>query len=180
VLLASSLEDLLDFACVFPFEELSIHTFLRDRYGMDWEVGNYAFGAAAGHPFLDAIIKNCVRARQEPGWAEAMMNPIPRMFREDFVVYDTTGPGLVSRTLAEYPDAREQVKVLFPEDVCDPSGSHTFGIYGIHLQSGTWRKRQDFLRRRLFRLWESATRRSLLKSSIERGAKRSLEFKSSS
>ena len=77
VLLASSLEDLLGFSCVFPFEELTIHTFLRDEYGMDWEIGNYAFGATASHPFLDAIIKNCIRAQQHPEWAEAMMKSIP-------------------------------------------------------------------------------------------------------
>jgi inositol phosphorylceramide mannosyltransferase catalytic subunit len=180
VLLTSSLEDLLGFGCVFPFEELTIHTFLRDEYGMDWEVGNYAFGAAAGHPFLDAIIKNCVRAQQHPEWAEAMMESIPRMFRGDFLVYDTTGPGLVSRTLAEYTDAHKQVKVLFPEDVCDPRSWHCFGAYGVHLHGGTWRRRQSFIRRRLFRFWESMTRRALLKKSIERGATRSLQFKSSS
>src|SRR6266480_2435075 len=46
VLLASGLEDLLEFGCVFPFEHLSINRFLREEYGMDWEAGNYAFGAA--------------------------------------------------------------------------------------------------------------------------------------
>ncbi|MCI0599285.1 MAG: hypothetical protein L0Y50_00385 [Beijerinckiaceae bacterium] len=180
VLLASSLEDLLGFACVFPFEELTVHTFLRDEYEMDWEIGNYAFGAAAGHPFLDAIIKNCVRAQQHPEWAEEMMKSIPRVFRSDFLVYDTTGPGLVSRTLAEYPNAHGQVKVLFPEDVRDPASCHCFGAYGVHLHGGTWRKRQGFVRRRLFRFWESMTRRALLKKSFERGGKRSLEFKRSS
>src|SRR5262247_3430126 len=50
VLLTSSLEDLLGFSCVFPFEEMTLHRFLRKKYGMDWEIGNYGFGAAAGHP----------------------------------------------------------------------------------------------------------------------------------
>src|SRR3974390_3362575 len=49
VFLASNLEDLLGYSCVFPFEELSLHSFLHKQYGMDWEIGNYAFGAAAGH-----------------------------------------------------------------------------------------------------------------------------------
>ncbi len=99
VLLASSLEDLLGLDCVFPFEELTLHSFLRDAYGMDWEIGNYAFGAAARHPFLDAIIKNCVRAQQHPEWAEAMMKSIPRVFRGDFFVSDT------DRTRTGVPDA---------------------------------------------------------------------------
>ncbi len=141
VFLASGLADLLDFGCVFPFEELTINVFLRREYGMDWEIGNYAFGAAAGHPFLHAIIKNCVKAQTGPASGhDAMMRSIPRMFREDYYVPNTTGPGLVSRTLAEYPDAAKQVKVLFPENVCDSTNWHRFGAFGVHLMGGTWRK----------------------------------------
>lgn len=180
VFLASNVSELLEFGCVFPFEELTLHSFLHKEYGMDWEIGNYAFGAAAGHPFLDAIIKNCVRAQRHPEWAEAMMKSIPRMFRGESFVFNTTGPGLVSRTLAEYPGASDQVKVLFPEDVCDPNSWHCFGAYGVHLQGGTWRKRKGFVRGRLKRLWETTTRKALLKESLKRGGKRSLEFKSSS
>ena len=179
VLLASGLEDLLEFGCVFPFEHLSIYSFLREEYGMDWEAGNYAFGAAAGHPFLEAIIKNCVRAQQHPEWPEAMLKSIPRMFRSEYSVLATTGPGLVSRTLAEYPGACDQVKVLFPEDVCDQNSWFCFGDYGVHLQVGTWRKRERLLRRLLHRRWVSTTRKALFSESLKRGGKRSLEFKSS-
>jgi hypothetical protein len=180
VFLASSLDDLLEFSCVFPFEHLTIHSFLCEEYGMDWEIGNYAFGAAAGHPFLDAIIKNCVRAQQHPEWAEAMLKSIPRMFRSEYAVLATTGPGLVSRTLAEYPDACDQVKVLFPENVCDRNSWFCFGAYGVHLQVGTWRQRNGLARRVLNRHWESARRKTLMKESLKRGGKRSLEFRSSS
>ena len=180
VFLASSLEDLLGFSCVFPFEHLSIHSFLCEKYGMDWEIGNYAFGAAAGHPFLYAIIKNCVRAQQYPEWMEAMMKSIPRMLRAEYFVLDTTGPGLISRTLAEYPGASDQVKVLFPEDVCDENSWYRFGTYGVHLQVGTWRKRKGVAHRVLHRLWESKTRKLLSKESLKRGGKRLLEFNSSS
>src|SRR5262245_688144 len=169
VLMASSLEDLLEFSCVFPFEHLSIHNFLCNEYGMDWEVGNYGFGAAAGHPFLGAIIKNCVRAQQHPEWVEPMMKSIPRIFRGEFFVLDTTGPGLVSRTLAEYRGARDQVKVLFPEDVRDPNSWYCFGAYGVHLQNGGWRKRKRLVPRVLHRVWESRTRKALLKESLKCG-----------
>ena len=145
---------------------------------MDWEVGNYAFGAAAGHPFLKAIIENCVRAQQHPEWANAMLKSIPRMFRSESFVLATTGPGLVSRTLAEYPGASEQVKVLFPQDVCDQSSWHCFGTYGVHLQVGAWRKREGLVRRVLHRNWESRTRKALRKESVKRGGKRALEFNS--
>jgi hypothetical protein len=180
VLMASSLEDLLEFRCVFPFEHLSIHRFLWNAYGMDWEIGNYGFGAAAGHPFLAAIIKNCVRAQQDPEWVGSMMKSIPRIFHRELFVLATTGPGLVSRTLAEYTGACDQVKVLFPEDVCDPNSWYCFGTYGVHLQVGSWRKRKGLVPRVLQRLWESTTRKALLKESLKRGAKRTLEFKTSS
>jgi hypothetical protein len=179
VLLAAPLEDLLGFGCVFPFEELGINRFLSKEYGMDWEVGNYAFGAAAGHPFLKAIINNCIRAQRHPEWADPMLKSIPRMFRREWFVLATTGPGLVSRTLAESPSANEQVKVLFPEDVCDPHTWHCFGAYGVHLQIGTWRRRERLVHRVLHREWESRTRKALLKESLRRGRKRALEFKRS-
>jgi inositol phosphorylceramide mannosyltransferase catalytic subunit len=179
VFLASGLESLLEFGCVFPFEQLSIHSFLREQYGMDWEIGNYAFGAAAGHPFIEAIIKNVVRGQQDPEWPEAMLKPIPRMFRSKYFVLDTTGPGLVSRTLAEYSGARDQVKVLFPEDVRDPNAWYRFGNYGVHLQFGAWRKPEPLLYRVTHRYWETMTRKALFRESAKRGAKRSLEFRSS-
>jgi len=178
VILASNLDNLLGFSCVFPFEQLSIHSFLCKEYGMDWEIANYAFGAAAGHPFLDAIIKNCIRAQQNPEWAQPMMKSIPRMFRGEYFVLNTTGPGLVSRTLGEYPGAGDQVKVLFPEDVCDPKSWYCVGAYGVHLQVGTWRKGKGVVHRILHRLWESTTRKAFSKESLKRGGKRSLEFKS--
>jgi len=144
---------------------------------MDWEIGNYAFGASAGHPFIHEIIENCVRAQKEPTWAEAMMESIPRMFRDEFYVVNTTGPGLVSRTLAEYPDAATQVKVLFPENVCDSTNWHRFGSYGVHLQDGTWRKRKSFFRRRSIRAWWWWIGKKGLKESLKLGGSRTLEFK---
>jgi len=176
VLLASPLDDLLGVGCVFPFERLSINRFLSEEYGMDWDVGNYAFGAAAGHPFLKAIIKNCIRAQQHPEWVDTMLKPIPVMFRREEFVLASTGPALVSRTLAEYPGAREQVKVLFPEDVIDKSGWNSFGAYGVHLQFGSWKKTRGLAYRMLHRVWESRTREALLKESLRRGRKRTLEF----
>jgi hypothetical protein len=180
VILASPLEDLLRCGCVFSFEHLGINRFLYKEYGMDWEVGNYAFGAAAGHPFLEAIIKNCIRAQQHPEWADRVLKSIPRVFRSEEFVLATTGPGLVSRTLAEYPGASEQVKVLFPEDIFDRNSWHCFGAYGVHLKVGTWRKREGLVRRVLHRNWEAWRRKALLKESVKRGRKRTLEFKSSS
>jgi inositol phosphorylceramide mannosyltransferase catalytic subunit len=177
VFLATSLADLLEFGCVFPFEELTINKFLRREYGMDWEIGNYAFGATARHPFIHAIIKNCVKAQKDPRWGQDMIQSIPRMFRDDFYVFSTTGPQLVSRTLAEYPGAAEEIKVLFPENVCDSTKRHHFGEFGVHLMEGTWLECKSFLRRRLFALWITWTNKMLLKESLSFGKRRSLEFK---
>jgi mannosyltransferase OCH1-like enzyme len=177
VFLASSLSQLLDVGCVFPFEELTLYKFLHQQYGMDWEIANFAFGAAAGHPFINAIIMNCVRAQKDPKWAQAMMRSIPRMFREDVYILCTTGPGLVTRTLAEYPEAAKEVRVLFPENVCDAKTWHRFGSYGVHLQEATWRKQKNIVRRRLAAFWESWTRKRLRKESLKLGKTRSLEFK---
>jgi mannosyltransferase OCH1-like enzyme len=175
VVLGEGLEPLRRFECVFPFEEVTVQHFLRRRYAMDWEAGNYAFGASAGHPFLEAIISNCIRAQDDPAWVNAMMQPIPRMFRPNFAVLNTTGPGLVSRTLAEYRDPVHPVHVLFPADVCDETNWHCFGDYGIHLQEGTWRSHEGLIPRRLSRFWEVRTRDALMRESRAMGPRRSLD-----
>jgi hypothetical protein len=143
---------------------------------MDWEIGNYAFGAAAGHPFIGAIIENCVRAQHDPDWPATMWQPFPRLFREEFYVLDTTGPGLVSRSLAEFADAATQVHVLFPPDVCDARHWHQFGDYGVHMQEGGWRGRKSLWRRKLGSLWEGRLRAAALAAARLRGPSRMLEF----
>ena len=176
VFLASSLSELLDCGCVFPFEGLTINAWLRDEHHMDWDLGNYAFGAAAGHPFLRAVIDNCVRAQTDLCWGQAMGKSIPRIFRAELRVLYTTGPWLVSRTLAEFPGAQRQVKVLFPDDVCDPQYWNRFGQLGVHLMGGSWRKR-GFVKRRLQNYWEVFMTKRTLKESRKLGKNRSLEFK---
>ena len=174
VLLASNLSPLLDRECVFSFEDLNMSRFLRQSYGMDWAIGNYAFGAAPGHPFLKAVIENCVRAQKDPAWVEPMMRGIPRLFRPEFLVLNTTGPTLVSRTLAENPALAKTVMVLFPDDVCDSRNRHHFGNFGIHLMSATWRTNYGWLRRRLAGAWEAWTYQTLLKESRKLGKTRPL------
>src|SRR4029077_5545531 len=118
VILATDLSPLLPTGCVFPFEGLTLSRLLRS-YGMDWEIGNYAFGATPGHPFLEAVIENCVRAQKDPSWVKPMMRGLPFFFRDECLVLNTTGPGLLSRTLAENAELATTVTVLFPDDVCD-------------------------------------------------------------
>ena len=98
------------------------------RYKMDWEIGNYAFGAAAGHPFLEAVIENCVRAQRDPSWVKPMMRGLPHLFRSEYFVLNSTGPGLVSRTLAENPELAKTVTVPVPPTMCATKATGTVSV----------------------------------------------------
>jgi hypothetical protein len=176
VLLASNLSGLLESGCVFPFEGLTFSHFLRTQHNMDWEIGNYGFGAAPGHPFLGAIIENCVRAQKDPAWVKAMMRGLPPLSRSEFYVLNTTGPGLVSRTLAENPDLAKTVMVLFPDDVCDFNNWNRFGDIGIHLMDASWRVSKGRVWRRLALDWEAWKLRRLVKESVRRGKTRNHNY----
>jgi hypothetical protein len=162
VFLARSLAPLLNRACVFPFEEVTISRYLRSRHGINWEIGNYAFGAAAGHPFLKAVIENCIRAQAEPAWGMAMLEGIPKPFQAQFFVPMTTGPGMVTRTLAENPAFRQSVTILFPENLCDRQTWHRFGDYGVHLMQGSWREKRGALRTRVGWMWTNWVRKRVI------------------
>ena len=174
--LARGLNELLSHRCVFPFEELTINAHLRRNLGMDWEIGNYGFAAAPDHPFLEAVIENCVRAQREPDWVKPMMRGVPPLFRSEFYVLNSTGPGLLSRTLAENPSLGRDLTVLFPDDVCDSRTWHQFGDFGVHSMEASWRTRSGYLRRRLGYMWESWASRKGLKESRLLGKKRAVKI----
>jgi hypothetical protein len=146
VLLASGLSALLEHDCVFPFEALTLSHFMRNDLGMDWQIGNYGFGAAPGHPFLEAVIKNCVRGQNDPNWVKPMMRGCPPLLNDEYLIINSTGPGLVSRTLAENGELAKTVTVLFPEDVCDVRNWNRFGDFGVHLADSSWRPSRSFIR----------------------------------
>jgi hypothetical protein len=172
VFLADSLSTLLKFGSVFPFEGLTFSNYLRQHFGMDWQIGNYAFGAAKGHPFLQAVIENCVKAQQDAKWVEPMMKDMPPLSKAEFYILNTTGPGLISRTLAENPAIAENMKILFPDDVCDVMYWNRFGEYGIHLMDGSWRMKSNFIYRRLAMYWEAWQMKKLLNESKNLGKSR--------
>jgi hypothetical protein len=170
VLLASNLDSLLAHGCVFPFEGLAFSHLLRS-YGMDWEMGNYAFGAAAGHPFLAAVIANCVRAYDDPAWARAMMRGVPALSRPEFrILYTTTQSP--SRTLAENPAFWSTVTILFPEDVCNAETWNRFGDHGVHLMEGSWRFGMRRWRRRIAQRYEAWVLARRLKDARNKGKTR--------
>jgi hypothetical protein len=169
VLLACGLSDLMGCGCVFPFEGLTLSQHLRAQHHMDWEIGNFAFGAAPGHPFLKAVIDNCIRAQGDPKWVKPMMRGSPGLMKSEYLILNTTGPGLLTRTLAENPELARMVTVLFPEDVCDTRKWNRFGELGVHLMDGSWRIKSNFLHRRLALYWESWRMRRLLRESLKLG-----------
>jgi len=168
VLFAEGLSSFLPSSCVFPFEGLTLSHFLRSQCKMDWELGNYAFGAEAGHPFLKAIIENCVKAQKEPEWVRPMLRGFPLLLRDEYVVLNTTGPGLLSRTFAEDAELAKSVNVLFQADIYDERTWNRFGTVGIHMMDGTWRLKAGFLRRKLAQYWEVWSAKKLLKDAVRR------------
>ena len=172
VFLAKDLTELLQAGCVFPFEGLTFSRLLRDSHQMDWQIGNYAFGAAQGHPFLKEVIENCVKGQRDPAWHRPMMKGVPPLSGTEFYVLNTTGPGMLSRTLAENLDLAQDMRVLFPEDACDVKLWNRFGDYGVHLMNGSWRISRNFLVRRLSMYWEAWTMDKLIEESRKLGKTR--------
>jgi hypothetical protein len=175
VLLSKCLTPLVDYGCVFPFERLTWSDYLRHEQGMDWEIGNYAFGAAAGHPFLRSVIDNCARAQRDIDWGQAPLRSLPRLLRDELYVIYTTGPGLVSRTLAEYSDSSNPVHVMFPESVADKSSWDLVGDFGVHLCAGGWRVRHGALRRRVLNLQSVRNERRAIRFGAALGKTRPVE-----
>ena len=170
--LAHDLSPLLESECVFSFEELAAPVYFWKNLQMDWQIGNYAFGAEPGHPFMAAIIENCLRAKRTPTWVEPMMAGVPRLLRNDVYVLNTTGPGMVSRTLAENPQLAARITILFPDDVCDCSEWHRFGNYGVHAMAGSWRPRSNILGRFVVRQFTQWNLRKIIARSRTRGKSR--------
>jgi inositol phosphorylceramide mannosyltransferase catalytic subunit len=176
VMLASSLSGLLDHGCVFTFEGPTTSEYLCEQCHMAWEIGNYGFGASPQHPFINAIIENCVRAQRDHAWAAlAIPKRLPLSKTENHVLF-TTGPGLVSRTLAENPELAKSVKVLLPDDVNDPETWHCFGDVGVHLMESSWRPKSGRLRQRLKLSFERWKRSNLFKQSDHFGEIRRQDY----
>jgi hypothetical protein len=174
VFLARDLTPLLSSPCVFTFEELAELPYFWKEFQMDWQIGNYAFGAEPRHPFLAAVIENCLRAKHQPDWVKPMMQGAPPSLRDDMYILNTTGPGLLSRTLAENPQLAGSMNILFPADVCDRRNWHQFGDYGVHSMAGSWRPGANIFSRCLTRLWGHWNQRRMLVEGRARGKARSV------
>jgi len=154
ILLYEKLEDLLGFACVFPFERIGISSFFKNKYKMHWDIGNYAFAAKSGHPFLEKIIENCCRAQKDPDSIKPILQSIPAILRKSSFVLCTTGPLLVTKTFVENPQLHSSIEILRPGDICDRRNWNKFGEYGLHLRNGSWRTRSNYLYKLYWMIWK--------------------------
>jgi hypothetical protein len=172
VFLVQGLDELTQCRSVFPFERLTWTDYLRDRLGQDWEIGNYAFGAEPGHPFLEKVLKNCFRALDDTQWREIPLRSLPGLLRQDLEVIYTTGPGMVTRTLAESNGFWEGVTVLFPADVTDKGSWNRFGEFGVHLGSGGWRPGVPGWKRRIVNILGRLNEKRAIKKACQIGTSR--------
>ena len=123
-----SLSDLDQTKCIFPIE-------IGGKDNPNILIGNYAFYAPKGHPFIKHII-NCIlnpviNEEEIKKTQENHTDP-----KEHVYVYYTTGPELVTRAYQLYENKNE-ITLL------SPSGEFRkdcFGDYGYHYSCGTWKK----------------------------------------
>jgi hypothetical protein len=161
VFLTRGLAPLLGHEAVFSYEDLTFNSNLSLKHGMYFEIGNFGFGCRAGHPFLKAVIENCVKGRRDPDWERRFIGGVPWLIRSQFFIPGSTGPGLVTRTLAEHPEMRPSVELLVPTELCEGARWRYFGDYGVHVSAGTWRRQDSGLRRFLARQLMKRLRRRL-------------------
>jgi len=100
-------------------------------------VGNYAFYAPKGHPFIKMVIDNILKQRISDEIIEKASKThgdTPR----DVRIYYTTGPILITQTYYDYTTSNDNdnsVILIEPEPYLD----NCFGKYGFHKFHGSWR-----------------------------------------
>ena len=136
--LTQPLDGLRNRSAVFPFELASGENMAGEQ------IGQYAFGALPGHPFIGAIIENIVSPRFDT----------KGMTMDKHVLY-TTGPVVVTQTLRDCQSGgikedlqlHDSVDVLRPSEarqddisVPDKDTWFRFGSYGQHRMASSWHK----------------------------------------
>ena len=168
VVLIRSIEPLRQYSCVFPFENVADVHFVKS-YGTVELIGQYAFGAVAGHPFLLAYADNIRRVVANPSLLNAPSAELLALTREeDKTVMDTmyrTGPRMAKRTYVEHPELHDDIKILYAQDAGGATQWCCFGIYGFHLMDGDtgWKRQRalPLLRRIRHRQWQTAQIKAL-------------------
>jgi len=136
--LVRSLDDFvgMDYNCVFPIEVKNAGDHILASQGVSL-IGNYAFYAPTGHPFLKRIIDNIVTQRITHDVIKAAQENHTDDARDVYVYY-RTGPMLVSQSYVDYQKEQNDVRgVMLIESI--PYEDNRFGIYGYHRCYGSWR-----------------------------------------
>lgn len=136
--LVRSLDDLIgiDYYCVFPIEVKDAGDHILASQGVSL-IGNYAFYAPKGHPFLKKIIDNIVTQRIPDDVIRSAQENHTDDSRDVYVYY-RTGPMLVSQSYVDYQKEQIDVRgVMLIESI--PYEDNRFGIYGYHRCYGSWR-----------------------------------------
>ena len=110
--------------CLFPIEYQDNTDELLLSQGCNFLIGQYAFGATAGHSFLRMIIDNIVKQRIAP--SDVPGHPAKQIFF-------TTGPVMVTQTYLDY-QKKADIQLVQPT----PFKNSCFGDYATHLGAGTW------------------------------------------
>ena len=147
VWLSQNLEPLRASRAVFPWE----HEFGQEEFGKRYpasirekvkppQVGNYAFGAEAGHPFLATLLEEMIR-RTALFEVETCSEPD---------VLRATGPDMVTtvyyRNKNQWPDVQVLKGASYlpgpqpPLHANAPKHWQRFGNFGSHLLAGSWKK----------------------------------------
>lgn len=170
-----SFDDLCEHECVFPSGGPELNAYFAAEFGMLEKIGQYAFAARAGHPFLIACVENICRAALDPEYVRmpdekllASSSTNPRTAMSEVVHFQkvlfTSGPGMVTRTYIEQPQCRKGVKILYAYNAATRMNlPFSFGPYAVHRMTGSWLSGSR-LKKLIFRLAMSvyARRRSKL------------------
>jgi mannosyltransferase OCH1-like enzyme len=132
LLLSTRLDPLLEHSAVFPWEhvvndqefDIRYPAWMRTRERRK-TVANYAFGAEAGHPFLDCILDELV-VRTFSIEAERC---------NDLDVLHATGPDAVTTVYYREEDRWAETVTMLP-----PQPQSGLGPYGVHLVHSSWRE----------------------------------------
>ncbi len=142
--LTKKLDELLGFKCIFPVE-FDLNTIVHFLSGMQIpdikkysgiqtlteQLGQYAFGAEKGSPFLKQLIDNIVMDLIPD-------ENIPENNKEEYVCC-RTGPRIVTLTYFKYINKNE-VYCLKPRGQMQ---NMVFGDYGKHWHQGSWKNHSE-------------------------------------
>ena len=125
------LDNLLENRCVFPVDEIITKNMCKlERFkkfcdkDMNFLLGQYAFGAAAGDPFIKLVIDKI----------HSNINAYIHYFipNSDDYVYKTTGPDFITNLYSTYKK-KDDIKILYYDK------RQCFGKYATHDFVGTWK-----------------------------------------